>query len=191
LYEEELEEGKYFRTKKTFTPPYNLIFVGRLEEAKGVGRILDSLTSIQQGIVRQIHLVGDGPEKEQFEKRAEKITIPIYFHGHLSRDKVHELLKKSEFLLLPSTASEGFPKVIAEGACYGVIPIVSSISSVPYYINNSNGFLWNTHQSFMDCLQKALETAPEVLEGKKGYLCHMAAAFSFKAYYEKLNKTIF
>jgi glycosyltransferase involved in cell wall biosynthesis len=41
---------------------------------------------------------------------------------------------------LPSD-SEGFPKVVAEAAAYGCIPIVSAVSSIPQYVNSDNGFL--------------------------------------------------
>ena len=46
---------------------------------------------------------------------------------------------------MPTTASEGFPKVIAEAMNYGCLPIVSNISSIGHYIKHQqNGFLLNT-----------------------------------------------
>ncbi len=47
-------------------------------------------------------------------------------------------------LLLPSD-SEGFPKVVAEGANYGCIPIVSDISCLSQYVkNNVNGYVMSS-----------------------------------------------
>src|SRR5690606_1663355 len=68
-------------------------------------------------------------------------SLPFIFHGYLSRTEVHEIYKKSHAIVLPS-ASEGFPKVIAEAMNYGCIPIVSDVSSISHYIkHNDNGFL--------------------------------------------------
>jgi glycosyltransferase involved in cell wall biosynthesis len=42
---------------------------------------------------------------------------------------------------LPSS-SEGFPKVVAEGAAFGCIPLVTDVSSIAQYIHDGeNGFL--------------------------------------------------
>ena len=54
---------------------------------------------------------------------------------------VFDIYRESHFLLLPSSASEGFPKVIAEAMNYGCIPIVSDVSSISQYINSENGFI--------------------------------------------------
>ena len=45
------------------------------------------------------------------------------FIGGVSRLELNEVYLRSHFLLLPSK-SEGFPKVVAEGANFGCIPIV-------------------------------------------------------------------
>ena len=43
---------------------------------------------------------------------------------------------------MPTTASEGFPKVIAEAMNFGCLPIVSNISSIGQYVKDGeNGFL--------------------------------------------------
>ena len=46
---------------------------------------------------------------------------------------IKEVLKKSDFLILPSK-SEGWPKAIAEAMFFGTIPIATKISCVPYML---------------------------------------------------------
>jgi glycosyltransferase involved in cell wall biosynthesis len=51
------------------------------------------------------------------------------FHGWLDRASLDQRYAEAHIVLLPS-ASEGFPKVIAEGMAYGAVPVVSDVSSV-------------------------------------------------------------
>jgi glycosyltransferase involved in cell wall biosynthesis len=103
---------------------------------------------------------------------------------------VHDLLKLSHFLLLPSD-SEGFPKVLAEAACYGVIPVVSSVSSIPHYINESNGFLWHTGVPFYKLMEDIFKLSHENLQVKKKNIQLLSAKFGFNAYFLNLQQTIF
>lgn len=191
LYEEDLTAGKAIATSRTFEAPYRLIFIGRLEEAKGVGRIVEALENTNPALVKEVHFVGDGKKKSAYQKRAKSIQIPIYFHGFLKRTEVHELLKQTDFILLPSTASEGFPKVIAEAACYGVIPVVSAVGSIPHYVHERNGYLWKLGTPFTPMLEEVLKTDNYQFTELSMTLTHLALKFGFEAYYAKLENYIF
>lgn len=144
LTEEERAEGLMIANSKDFSPPYSFCFVGRLEDAKGVQRIIDAfgnLPSLEK--IEVIHFIGNGEKMELYQKQCEELNIPVIFHGFLEHQEVFEIYKKTQFLMLPSTASEGFPKVIAEAMNFGCLPIVSSISSIGQYVNSNNGFIVN------------------------------------------------
>ncbi len=116
----------------------------RLEDAKGVQRIIDAfgnLNSLEK--IKTIHFIGNGEKMEFYQKQCDNLKLPAVFHGFLERQEVFEIYKKSQFLMLPSTASEGFPKVIAEAMNFGCMPIVSAVSSIGQYINRNNGFIVN------------------------------------------------
>ncbi len=148
----EREEGLKIIQDKDYSAPYTFCFVGRLEDAKGVQRILDAFTNLRNTEkVKAIHLIGNGEKSDDYKKQAVNLDLPIVFHGFLEREKVFEIYKTAHFLLLPSTASEGFPKVIAEAMNFGCIPIVSTVSSIGQYINASNGF------TVQPCTTKELE----------------------------------
>lgn len=149
LTEGDRREGATALAAKHFKPPWRLCFVGRLETAKGVGRILDALAAFPRPEqIEVVHLVGDGPERKAFEKKALALPVEVQFHGFLPREQVFALYRKCHFFLLPSD-SEGFPKVVAEAANFGCIPVVSAVSSIPHYIRDGeNGFLWETNESF-------------------------------------------
>ena len=113
------------------------------------------------------------------------------FHGFLSKNEVHNLLSQSHFLLLPSH-SEGFPKVIAEAACYGTIPVVSNVGSIAHYINDSNGFVWNilSNNPFEKTINLAINSNTNVLKNKSLQLEDIAEKFTFSNYLKKLNDFI-
>ncbi len=147
LTEEELREGRKILDNKKYEKPFVGCFVGRIEEAKGVGRIMAYLEQGGKEVFDIFHFVGDGIERPRFEKMALGIQgVKVFFHGALPKPQVNEIYKRSHFLFLPSD-SEGFPKVIAEAANYGSIPVVSDVSSIGQYVNSRNGFVWPIQKS--------------------------------------------
>lgn len=193
LTQEDIKKGKEIAQTKTFDQSYIFSFVGRLEDAKGVSRIIEALKEVPAEKIKEVHFVGNGNKTEQYIKQASFLGNKVFFHGFLGKNGVHDILAESHFFLLPSTASEGFPKVIAEAACYGTIPIVSDVGSITHYINASNGFIWHLNQdvSFSKILFQALQTSPEKLTAKSQNLLTVAEKFTFNAYLEKLKKYIF
>src|SRR5690606_8842629 len=137
LTEVELIEGAALGKQKSIEGKLICCFVGRLEKPKGVERIIQALGGLSvedKKRIKTVHLVGDGPDRNYFKSIAEKTGVEFVFHGALSREKVFEIYKVSQIFLMPTTASEGFPKVIAEAMNFGCIPIVSQISSIGQYI---------------------------------------------------------
>mgnify|MGYP001824306612 CR=1 FL=1 len=142
----EVQEGLRFTAKISFNnTEINFCFVGRLEEEKGIGLLINAfnnLTKDEKLKIGTIHIVGHGLKMSEYKAKASKTGLNFNFHGFLSRTDVHEIYKVSHAIVLPS-ASEGFPKVIAEAMNYGCLPIVSDISSLRHYIKNEqNGFLF-------------------------------------------------
>lgn len=139
LTNQELMEGTVLSKQKTIEGALTCCFVGRLEKPKGVERIIQAiggLTFEEKNRIHVVHLVGDGQDLNYFKSIAEQIDVDFVFHGSLSREKVFEIYKESQVFLMPTTASEGFPKVIAEAMNFGCLPIVSNISSIGQYIEH-------------------------------------------------------
>src|SRR5690606_21663635 len=125
----------------------HLCFVGRLEAEKGIGLMIDALRSLPlelQQQVHTVHVVGTGKAVAQYQQKAQESGLHFQFYGLLARDAVHAIYKLCHAIILPS-ASEGFPKVIAEAMNYGCVPIVSNVSSIGHYIQHGrNGLLLET-----------------------------------------------
>ena len=190
LDELERKEGWDTIQQKKYSGPYTACFIGRIEAPKGVARILSALPAMAKNNINTIHFIGDGNELAEYSKLAsENAQVKCIFHGSVSRIEISNFLKASHFLLLPSTASEGFPKVIAEGANYGAIPIVSDVSGITQYVNKDNGFVWNTKTGFTEWVEKLIFD-PEDLSVKSQEAYKMAAAFTFEQYYQNLTGKI-
>jgi glycosyltransferase involved in cell wall biosynthesis len=192
LTQEHLTAGEPIASAKQFEPPFVLTFVGRIDHVKGVDRILDALATVPAELIQAVHIIGDGPDRIACEAQAKALSLPIYFHGYLDRLQVHDYLTQSHFFLLPST-NEGFPKVIAEAACYGTIPVVSNVSSIKHYLNATNGFVWDVKgtQNYSEILKEALLTPSEFLQHKSESIFTLAQLFTFDSYYTKLCVQVF
>ncbi len=190
LDETERAEGLKAIQHKNYSAPYTACFIGRIETAKGVQRIIDALPLLATRHIRTIHFIGEGSEKADFINQVPNtLGIDCIFHGEISRHDISGFLSQSHFLLLPSTASEGFPKVIAEGANYGAIPVVSAISSIGQYVNHSNGYLWDMQSSFESWLTQA-DWSETTLISKATAAYRFAEDFTFEHYYKKLRTGI-
>jgi glycosyltransferase involved in cell wall biosynthesis len=191
LTDEDIILGNSIIENKNFKDTFTLCFVGRLDEAKGVDVILKALEKTDLRKIEKIHFIGSSEKRSFFEEKASFLGEKVVFHGVLNKQDVHHILAESHFLLLPSK-SEGFPKVIAEAACYGTIPIVSKVGSISHYINESNGFLWerNSTISYDLILDEAFNEDTSLLERKAKKLSILAKKFTFTNYISKLQSEI-
>ncbi len=191
LTEQHLQNGLTITAAKNFTAPFTLVFVGRLEKAKGMDVLLQALQNCPEQLLHKVHFIGDGPQRFRYEKATAYLKNKVQFHGFLNSEQVHRLLATSHFLVLPSL-SEGFPKVIAEAACYGVIPVVSNVGAIPHYVNATNGFVWNLQASipFETVLLTALQASETSLKAQSKAIQTVAESFTFEHYLQKVTAKI-
>lgn len=181
----QIEYGKKIAAIKEIKKPFRFVFVGRLEDSKGVQRIIDAFKLVNLDDVESIDFIGNGDKLEQYKIDACYLGDKVCFHGFLNNTSVHTYLEKAHFILLPSKA-EGFPKVIAEAACYGTIPVVTNVGSIGHYINHSNGFIsLNSGTHFNDIIHNLLNN-----DSFSKNILDIALKFTFENYLLKLKKII-
>jgi phosphatidylinositol alpha-1,6-mannosyltransferase len=132
LTPDELVRGRA-AADKALTSPARILFVGRLDRAKGANRSVEIVAELRARR-RDVHLdvVGDGRELGAMRERVAQhgIEDAVTFHGWLPRPAVEPLYARAHLLLLPSD-SEGFPKVLSEAMAFGVVPLAGAVSSIP------------------------------------------------------------
>lgn len=186
--------GKGSFIQKNITGNINYCFVGALNKHKGVHLIIESLIQLNENNrIGTFHFVGDGPDKEKFEKEAKKTAIPVIFHGFLNKQEINNIYSQSHYIVLPSK-SEGFPKVIGESMNFGCVPIVSDVSAIGQYIKDKqNGFLikpLNTSmllKAFID----SLNLNNLVYKKMQQINYDIANKFTYNYYIERINKEIY
>lgn len=191
LYEDDRENGKRCVTNKSFDSPLNLCFAGRLDKEKGLYEMIAAVKQYpDKGRIGQLDIIGDGPELDNVKKAVEDIGVPVYVHGALSREDLFCIYEKAHLLLLPSE-SEGFPKVVAEAANFGCLPVVSDVSSIGQYVNKVNGFLWQRDKmSFTDYLSGLDLSGSSTLHKMAMQAHEMAARFTYDHYIERIKELI-
>lgn len=190
----DLDAGSKALASKDFRAPFNFAFIGRLEDEKGVSRILEAVRGIDAGSIGKIHFIGDGKKTQEYIHASADMADKVVFHGYRTGAFIREILASSHFFLLPTTASEGFPKVVSEACCYGCIPIVSDTSSIPHYVKDErNGFVWEIEgrDSFQAKLADAISQPEEVLKKIAKNGAELAEKFTLERYFERLSSEIF
>ena len=192
LIKQDVSDGAAVVASKTLGAKLNFCYVGRLETPKGVGRIIEAFTRLdvtQKKRIGDIHLVGDGAERHAFEQLAKGSALNFKFHGYLERDAVFKIYKKAHFFLMPTTASEGFPKVIAEASNFGCIPVVSSVSAIGQYVmDGKNGFVLISVDSegMLEKLQQILNLTEDAYTEILNQTQDFVMAFTFEHYTQRI-----
>ncbi|HVC56953.1 MAG TPA: glycosyltransferase family 4 protein [Stellaceae bacterium] len=94
------------------------LFVGRLDEQKGIRPLLQAWKEIDY----PLRIIGDGPLSEFV---AQNSSPRITYLGRQPRDVVHQEMQAARFLVLPSLGHEMFPVTILE-AFSNRLPVICS-----------------------------------------------------------------
>lgn len=125
-------------------PGRRLVFVGRLDESKGVHVLLAALARIAPELPG-VHLVviGDGPERGRLQAQARRLGLAssVAFEGFRSRSEVVDAMSTADVLVLSSFA-EGIPVTIMEAFASGVPVVATSVGAVGELVDDGvNGFI--------------------------------------------------
>ncbi|GAA4267980.1 glycosyltransferase family 4 protein [Hyunsoonleella aestuarii] len=196
LTSDELKAGeRCISTKKFNKTSINFCFVGRLEDAKGVNLLMNAFLKLDKNNkvkIGQIHIVGKGSKMNHYKSLSDGSGLTFIFHNTLSRKEVHAIYKVSNAIILPS-ASEGFPKVVAEAMNYGCLPIVSNVSSIGQYVKDrKNGLLLNAiseeglTEKLMELLDFTEEDYFKMIESSE----HKLYKFTYEYYNNRIKNFI-
>jgi len=109
----------FYLDPKPNPDPVQLVYAGKLSNAKGVPWFLRALQSISSP-AWQLHLLGSGSgkEKEHCLVLAKELGEKVRVYGALPQKSLAKIMRRSHILVLPSFY-EGLPLVILEGLASG------------------------------------------------------------------------
>lgn len=108
------------------------VFIGRLEENKGVRFLLDSWKNID----KDLYIFGDGSLKDEVELSV-KICSNIHFMGFKSQDVIFDYIARSKALLFPSEWYEGFPMSLIEAFALATPIVCADIGNQADIVKNA------------------------------------------------------
>jgi len=129
--------------------PFELLFVGRLVERKGVHVLLEALARVEPERRVLLRVVGDGPEREPLERRAAELGVGdrVVFEGFVSRGELEARFAGCDAFVLPAVVdakgdTEGLGVVLLEAMSYGKPVIASAAGGIVDIVRDRrNGFL--------------------------------------------------
>jgi glycosyltransferase involved in cell wall biosynthesis len=89
---------------------FEIIFIGRLEEWKGPGWLIEAVARASKQVDCRLKIVGDLPgQMQRLKERVSQLRIEprVQFFGWQSQERCVELLGKSDVLVLPSVFDPG------------------------------------------------------------------------------------
>ena len=113
--------------------PLRILYCGRLTPFKRIEELIRAVRLVmRRGLSVHLAILGDGPDRDRLAGIAAELEIleQVEFVGGLPFDEVMSWYEWAHCLVLPS-ASEGWPKVLAEAMCHGVVCIAVSCGHVP------------------------------------------------------------
>ncbi len=124
-------------------PPKKILFLGWLEEFKGVFELLEAARILRDARI-EFHLVfgGDGaalPKAQRFVQM-HALDRHVTFSGWLDQAAKADLLQNCQIFTLPSW-SEGLPNVMIEAMSAGLACVVTNVGTIPDYVTDGRDAL--------------------------------------------------
>ncbi len=121
----------------------DLVFLGRLEEAKGVSTLLEAFAIVRKRHPRARLLLGGEGDRARYEELARRAGLgdAVHFLGWVDGDAKRQLLARAAVFVLPSRY-EGQPMGLLEAMSFGVPCVATRVGGIPDIINDGrNGLL--------------------------------------------------
>jgi glycosyltransferase involved in cell wall biosynthesis len=146
MTEEQVRRSEQAAAQKHIGHPLRVLFAGRLETVKRVPVLLEAVAQAHsQGVALDVAIVGDGTQRAALEAQVERLGLGslVRFVGALPYEDMLDWYEWAHCLVLPSTTSEGWPKVVAEAMCFGVLAIAVNHGQVAEMLKDRGILLEN------------------------------------------------
>lgn len=166
-----LEQGAVRRdldTIETAGDGVCVLFLGKLDEHKGVRQLLDGFKAfLSRGGQGVLHVGGDGPLRGLIEREAARCPS-IQYHGYVGGEEKQRFLVQADVLAVPSTCYEVGPLTVLEAVAMGKPVIAADVMPISSLIR-ANRLGWVVPARDSDALASTLI---QVQQAKaRGELC--------------------
>jgi phosphatidylinositol alpha-1,6-mannosyltransferase len=132
------------RGRRTDFDKPRIVVACRQEKLKGTDIVIRGFSRILETLPgATLIIAGDGSYLDRLRSIAKDCGVleKVTFCGKLSQKEVVEVLRSGDVFCFPTSASEGFPKVVVEALSAG-LPVVSTrVSVIPQLLESGSGIL--------------------------------------------------
>jgi glycosyltransferase involved in cell wall biosynthesis len=125
--------------------PIKFVMVSRLSPEKGCANSISAFARLAGEIKdSQLHVYGDGPDREQLHRLVETLGLAerITFHGYVGERELAEVLPSYDIFIQHSLRKEGSPVSIAEAMACAIPVVATPIGGIPdQVLDGQTGFL--------------------------------------------------
>lgn len=158
-----------------------LLYAGRLSKVKNVGPSIEAAKTWQREC--ELRILGDGEEREYLKGIAGN-SERIVFAGAVSPQKVQEIMRESDILVMNSTF-EGIPMIILEAISLGVPVITTDVGGIKEVLT------YGQDSEMTDGTVNQIQKAMEKICADYDRYSRNAYEKSLQFDYRKVNRTIF
>ncbi|EGO8281418.1 TPA: glycosyltransferase family 4 protein [Enterococcus faecalis] len=184
---------------KVTTNDYILLFCGRIHETKGPHRILEAIKKIQFEKEVHVFFVGgithgsasQNSYSKYLDRLAEESKAKIHFTGHLSQEKIGELLSIADLSIAPSSFNETCCLSMVEAQQAGVPAIVTDIGGTSEYFIPGGGYMLdknNITEDLVTAIKTCLNDEQQEVMRKK--LSEFSDEYSVRKMYQEFERAV-
>lgn len=165
-----LEKAKEEVSEKFEKNTTNLVTVARLVEQKGIDRLIQVHKKlIQEGVLHNFYIIGDGPEKEKLEDLIHKENVENTFKLLGKKGNPYPYIKMADYFCLFSRF-EGYGMVIEEAKILNK-PILITDTAAKEAVQNYNHYeiAENSEDGIFELLKKVLSNKKEEIVEQRQY----------------------
>ena len=166
---------------------YDIVFLGRLNEAKNPLMFLEIIAELKKRRELRAVMIGDGEMRAEVEAKILELGLgdTVELLGFVSNP--HGILASSKVLLMTSSW-EGYGLVAAEALALGKPVVATPVGGIPTIINGGEGVLVSEVTEFVSALESLLTDEDKYCEASRLAVKRANEIDNLGEYAEKINR---
>ncbi len=163
-----------------------ILYFGRLSNEKGVEILLEAIKQLPE---IKLKIVGEGPEKNNYSLFIINYSLKnVELLGHKNNAELKNLIKNSEFVIVPSLAPETFGLSVLESYALGKTVLASKIGALPELVPEKYLFKSNDIQDLVSKIKWLTKNEKNVKMNEYEIQQKVAKLYNSEQYYKELEQ---
>ncbi|RRJ30486.1 glycosyltransferase [Halocatena pleomorpha] len=142
--------------------PITLLYVGALQDIKGVHVLVRSLSRIlSRGYDVELHIAGSGPYEQQLHELAHELDLEnaIQWLGYVDHDELPTVYENADAFVYPGLLDEPFGRVLLEALSSRTPILAADVGSTDYIVGPAGEqFMTGEPKALADAFERLVES---------------------------------